>query len=279
MKDGRTTNYGLGWTVSEQNGYRLISAIGIGNNPICAVHVPDEQLYMVYTQFFGTYGQAEIQVKKMLSHLLPLTYPASTKAEAPLTDYTGVYQVHRNGLDITAQVSDVPVYIHITANHDTLYFQQTGNEKIALRPSGKDRFLPAGSENVWYVFSRDEKGTVNAICTQGSFWSYGPEVRNKKVDKAWPKPVTPKPVPADLLKRYAGVYYLPSSDNYTFIEADNGKIFNRSQGRLLDLVPVANNKFVRKDAEDITFEFISTANGSMALVVSGLRRMEYKKLD
>jgi D-alanyl-D-alanine carboxypeptidase len=136
LRDGRTINYGLGWVISEQDGYKLISHIGIGTNPICAVHVPQEGLYIVYTQFFGAYQEVEDKVKKMLSWLLPLTYPAPSKSGVSLTDYTGVYAVHRNGLDLAAQISDAPMYIYITSSHDTLYLQQTAGEKIVLRPSG-----------------------------------------------------------------------------------------------------------------------------------------------
>lgn len=279
MKDGRTTNYGLGWVVSDQGGYRLISHLGIGTNPICAVHVPQERLYVVYTQFFGSYVNAEMQVKKILSHLLPLSYPESAKAEAPLTDYTGVYQVHRNGLDIAAQISDMPVYINITISDNTLHLQQTGSERIALRPAGKDRFLPLASDNTWYIFVRDEKGKVSAITTRGTFWTNGPEVLNKRVDKAWPQPVVPRAVSAVLLKKYSGVYYHPSMDHYVFIETDGMKLYNRVQNRRQELIPVADNKFVRKEVEDISFEFASIDNGSIVLTLSGLRTLYYKKMN
>lgn len=279
MKDGRTTNYGLGWVVSDQDGYRLISHLGIGTNPICAVHVPQERLYVVYTQFFGSYVNVEMQVKKILAHLLPLSYPASAKAEAPLSDYTGVYQVHRNGLDIAAQISDVPVYINITVSDNTLHLQQTGSEKIALRPAGKDRFLPLASENTWYIFVRDEKGKVSAITTRGTFWTNGPEVLNKRLDKAWPQPVVPKAVSAGLLVKYSGTYYHPLMDHYVFIETDGTKLYNRVQNRRQELIPVADNKFVRKEVEDINFEFTPIDNGSFVLTLSGLRTFYYKKMN
>jgi CubicO group peptidase (beta-lactamase class C family) len=279
MKDGRATNYGLGWVVSEQDGYRLMSHIGIGTNPICVVHVPQEQLYIAYTQFFGSYGQTEMQVKKILSRLLPLSYPTPAKAEAPLTDYIGAYQIHRNGLDIATQISDMPVYIRITASGDTLYLQQTASEKIMLRPAGKDRFLPTGSENTWHIFIRDESGKVNAITTRGSFWTYGPEVRNKRINKVWPQPVTSKAVPEVLLKKYSGIYYMAPFDSYVVIETDGVKLFSKTQGRQQELIPIADNKFVRKGAEEISFEFKSATNGSIALTVSGLRSLDYSKIN
>jgi D-alanyl-D-alanine carboxypeptidase len=278
LKDGRTTNYGLGWVVSEQDGYRLLSHIGIGTNPICVVHVPQERLYIAYTQFFGTYEQVELKVKKILSRLLPLSYPKTASAEAPLTDYTGVYAVHRSGLDLAAQISEVPVYIYISASHDTLFLQQTAGEKTALRAAGKDRFMPVASENSYYMFTRNETGKVNAIASRGTFWPYGPEVLNKRVNKAWPQPVVPKAVPGNLFKKYAGLYHMASFDNYILIETDGVQLYNLVQGMKQVLIPVADNKFVRKGAEDISFEFKTDANGTSRLIVSGLRALDYKKI-
>lgn len=181
LKNGRSINYGLGWTLSEQNGYKLISSVGIGSNPICTVHVPEQGLYIVYTQFFGSLEQVEMKVKKILSRLLPLSYPTAVESKAPLSDYVGVYQVHRNGLDLATVISDVPIFMNVTTSNDTLYLQQTATGKIALRPAGDDRFLPPANENIYYIFLRDENKKVNGISTCGSFWAYGPEVRNKRV--------------------------------------------------------------------------------------------------
>jgi D-alanyl-D-alanine carboxypeptidase len=81
LKDGRSTNYGLGWVVSQQDGYQLLSHGGIGTNPIYVVHVPRERVYIAYTQFFGNFEQVETRVKNILSYLLPLTYPVPAKSD------------------------------------------------------------------------------------------------------------------------------------------------------------------------------------------------------
>lgn len=275
LKDGSSINYGLGWVVSEQEGYRLLSHIGIGTNPICAVHVPEERLYIVYTQFFGNYEQVELKVKKILSRLLSITYPGPANIEEPLSDYTGVYEVKRTGLDIANQISEVPVYLQVTSNRDTLYLRQTAGERIVLRPAGRDRFLPVGSENTFYIFSRDKGGKVNAIQTRGSFWSYGPEVLNRRVNRSLSRTaITTVEVPVSLLKKYAGLYYMADLDSYVFIKADGGKIYNVAQGLHQELIPVSTNRFVRKNAEDVSYEF-----GADILVVSGLRKIAYKKVE
>ena len=277
LKDGRNTNYGLGWMLGEQDGYKLISSSGIGTNPIATVHVPQEGLYIAYTQWYGTIDQAENKVKKILSRLLPISYPTPEKSNLPLSDYAGVYHVHRNGPDIASQVSDIPLYISITASNGTLYFQQTAGEKIELRPAGKDRFLSPYSENTYYVFLRDDSGKVNAISTRGTFWAYGPDVANKRVNKTWPQPVTPKAISAALLNKYAGIYYMQAFDSYVVIETDGARLYVNVQGNRLELLPVADNKFVRKGIEDIQYEFVNGTTETTGLVVSGLRKVKYKK--
>jgi D-alanyl-D-alanine carboxypeptidase len=279
LKDGRSTHYGLGWSISQYNNMRLLAHIGIGTNPICTVHVPEQNIYIVYTQFYGVYEQSEAIVKKILSRLLSFPDPLPSKAEAPLTDYTGVYNIYRTGLRTTPQLSDVPIYMHITTSGDTLYMQQTGTEKTVLRAAGKDRFLPARSENTWYVFTRDEDGKVNAITTTGTFWTWGPDIQNKKVNVPWPKPVTARMIDPNLLKKYAGTYYLASLDVFRFIETDGTKLYNRFQGNLQELIPVANNKFVRKGVEDMVFTFSTDEQGSQVLTINSLRSVQYRKVD
>lgn len=72
-----------------------------------------------------------------------------------MKDYTGIYQIDRIGARISSQLSDIPIYMNITTSGDTLYMQQTGTEKKMLRPAGKDKFLPARSENIVFIFTRD----------------------------------------------------------------------------------------------------------------------------
>jgi CubicO group peptidase (beta-lactamase class C family) len=279
LKDGRSTNCGLGWAVTQYNGFRVLAQPGIGTNPLCVIHVPERKLYLAYTQFYGVLEQSESILKKILSRLVPIPYPSQAKSQAPLTDYTGVYDIYRIGLRTTPQLSDIPVYLNVTTHGDTLYIQQTGTEKTWLRPAGKDKFLPARSESMWYIFKRDENGKVNAVTTQGTFWTYGPEILNKKVNVIWPKPVEAKSIDASLLEKYVGTYYLPSLDFYRFIETDGKKLYNKSQGRREELIPIASNKFVRKGIEDMIFEFKTDARGLNILTVNSLRAVDFRKVD
>jgi CubicO group peptidase (beta-lactamase class C family) len=278
LKDGRTTHYGYGWSVSQFNGFRLLAHIGIGTNPICTVHVPEKKLYLVYTQFHGTFEQAELIIKKILSRLLPVPYPAATKAKAPLREYVGVYQVHRIGLRSTAQLSDGPVYMNVTTSGDTLFMQQTGAEKTMLRPAGIDRFLPARNENMFYTFVRNKKGEVEGVTASGSLWTFGPDVINRRVDIRWPAPVIPKLVDKTLLQKYCGVYYLTALDIYRFVETDGNKLYLRFQGARQELIAISDTKFVRKGAEDMTFEFKEDPQLGMIMTATALRAVNYRKV-
>lgn len=279
LKDGRSTNYGYGWVISEIYGLRVLSHVGIGTNPICTVHVPEQNLSLVCTQFYGSYEQTEVILKKILAHLLAVPFPQPSKAQAPLTDYTGVYDIYRLGLRSTPQLSDIPVYVHITTSGDTLYIQQTGGERTFLRPSGKDKFFPALSENSEYIFKRGTDGKVNAITLAGTFWTYGPEILNKRINISRPKPVIAKKLSAAQLRKFAGVYYHASLDIYRFIETDGTKLYNRFQAQMQELIPVSENRFVKKGVEDTTFEFNPNDEGILVLTIKALRRQDFRKVN
>jgi CubicO group peptidase (beta-lactamase class C family) len=279
LKSGASTNYGYGWMISEYAGHKILASIGIGTNPICTVHVPDRNIYIVYTQFYGVLEQAELIVKKILAKVLNGPYPQVEKTQAPLTEYTGVYEIHRMGLRTTEQLSDGPMYLRVTTSGDTLYIQQTGSERSWLRPAGKDQFLPARSEGSYYIFTRNAAGNVDAVKNVGTMWSYGQEVRNKKVKIEPPQPIQPKSISPQKLASYVGSYYDGSLDTYRFIEADGGKLFNKVQGMRQELIAVADNKFVRKGVEDVTYEFVNDANGSSYMIVKGLRTSRFRKVD
>jgi hypothetical protein len=169
--------------------------------------------------------------------------------------------------------------MNITTRGDTLYMQQTGAEKTMLRPAGKDKFLPARSENILFIFTRDANRIVDAITSEGTFWTLGQQVKNKRVDVAWPKPVQQRNSSKDLLKQYAGTYYLALTDAYRFFETDGHRMFEQAQGKLQELIPVSENKFVRKGIEDMTFEFNTDKKGKTTLTFKSLRTVDYRKIN
>lgn len=280
LKDGRNINYGLGWTVSKNNGILFVTHGGsLYGYRTYSVHVPDKKLYLLFANFYG--NEPETIPKKLLTRVLSLSYPSMVKANVSLNDYAGVYQIHRTGTRISSQISDVPVHIRLSAKNDTLYMERTAAEKAWLRPAGKDSFLLSSTETSWITFSRDENGKVNAVTTTGSFWTYGPDVFNKRVNVTWPAPVQARTVGAESLKKFAGTYYRPAglSGTYFLIETDGNKLYRKFEGKRQELIPVSDNKFVRKGVEDISFEFKPAPDGSLILTVSALRVFDYKKIN
>lgn len=61
-------------------------------------------------------------------------------------------------------------------------------------------------------------------------WTSGQQVKNKRVDVVWPKPVHAKSISTDLLKQYAGTYYLAPIEAYRFFETDGHKLLERHKG-------------------------------------------------
>jgi len=285
LNDGRNTDYGLGWTVAKNNGIRFFTHGGdIYGYHTYAVHVPEKKIYLLCANFYATSTEAANILRKIVPRLLSLSYPSPVKAVVQLDEYASVYEIHRTGTRIAKQLTDRPIYMNISVKGDSLYAQQTLGEKIFLRPAGKDTFLPGTSEASWIVFTRDANQKVNALYVNGVYWSYGPEVQNKKVNIKWPAPVEAKPINTELLKQYAGAYHRVELEtnfplSFYFIETDGVKLYSKFEGKRQELTPVSDNKFVRKGVEDIIFEFKSATNGAMILTVSALRVYDYRKIN
>jgi len=284
LTDGRTTDYGFGWAVSKNNGLAFVSHGGdFYGYHTYSVHVPGEKLYFLCANFYATSGEAGSTVRKIVVKMLPIAYPSPKKTAINIDDYTGVYAVHRVSTRIAKQTTEKPFYVKIAASGDTLTIQPTAGEKNYLRPAGKDSFLLGNSEGNWFLFNRDENNKVNAISVKGSFWNFGPEVFNKRLNISLPAPLISKTINSELLKKYAGVYHRVQMEFFFptsiyFIETDGVKLYNKTEGKRQELIPISDNKFVRKGVEDISFEFKTAANGSMILTVSGLRDYDFRKI-
>ena len=103
------------------------------------------------------------------------------------------------------------------------------------------------SVNTWYTFLRDANNNVYAITAQGTYWTYGPEIINKRVNIQSRDAVKPVAIPGNILLKYTGHTISLLWDTYRFIETDGTRLHHRFQGVLQELIPAGNNKFVRKE--------------------------------
>jgi CubicO group peptidase (beta-lactamase class C family) len=280
LKNGERINYGYAWDVNLNKGIRIIShSGGINGFATQSVHVPEKNIYVFFVDFYSS-DPGSIP-RKIVARLLDIPrWVPTSKAEAPLSDYAGAYQLHHQGSRLMSKITDKPVYMRFTTSGDSLFVQQQLAEKTFVRPAGKDRFLPARSEESIFIFNRDAKGNVVSMNQiPFVFGGSNAERPNKKIQITDKPPIAVVALDSAVLKKYAGTYYKPDTDEYLFVIAQGNKLFgsiwNTSR---FELLGVSNNKFVRKGIEDYTVTFKNDSSGFPVLTVSGLRDREFKKV-
>jgi CubicO group peptidase (beta-lactamase class C family) len=281
LKNGGLVQYGFGWDVNMYDNTPIISHSG-GTMGFAAqsVHVPEKNIYVFFADFYASDPNGI--PKKILSRMLNIPrWSATTKAEVDLSEYTGHFRLHHQGSRLMKRITDDPVFVKFTASGDTLFVQQPLAEKTFLRPAGKDRFLPPRSEDNIYVFNRDSKGKIVSMNVKpflfGGAVAEHPMMKEKVADKP---PIDIVSIDSATLKKYAGTYYRPESDEYLFITTQGNKLYGSvwNTPQRFELLPLSSHKFVRKGVELYTITFKNDSKGFPVITVSGLRNRDYKKV-
>jgi CubicO group peptidase (beta-lactamase class C family) len=281
LKSGRSTKYGYGWGIQPINDLQIIyhgGAVNAYRNN--SIHIPEKKLYVYYVNFYAA-DQYTIP-KKIVGRLLNIPMPVPVKqTNQNISDYEGAYLLNYGGARISKQYADFPIYATFTTSGDTLFMRPPMGEKTFLRPAGKDRFLLPGSENNIYVFNRGADGKVRSMTIEAFlFGGAATEVENMKV------PIQKKPaekivsIPAETLKKYTGTYYSALEDSYLFIELDGNRFWAHRVNAMpkFEMLPISNNKFIRKGVEEFKLSFGENKDGVMILTVSAFRDTDYRKI-
>jgi D-alanyl-D-alanine carboxypeptidase len=282
LKNGMKVSYGYGFHVSDNEGMKIIHHTGaIYGYSTHSIHIPEKKLYVFYANYYG--ADPNGPSRRIIQRLLNIKpTPPTGKAEAPLTDYIGVYDIKHPGSRLASQISDRPVYVSFTVSGDSLFMKYTAREKVYMRPAGKDRFLPGRAEDNYFVFERDANGQVNSLQIRSSLFETvtADEKYKKLVLKPSPPPVIVSVKP-EVLKPYAGTYYRGQGDMYFYIKFDGNKLYGYdvSAANKFELLPLSNTSFMRKGIEDNILSFQKDKDGLWRLTVSGNRNMEFRKVS
>lgn len=279
LKNGTRTYYGYGFNIMAHQNFRLIHHNGgIYGYRNVVVFVPEKKLYLQYANLYS--GDISFISKKILERLLQITPPtADEKYTSNLSDYAGDYEQHYAEAAVTTR-SKIPVYSTVFVKNDSLYFQEKFGVPVLLLPSGKDRFMRRRAEDGFYEFSRDKNNRVVSIRFRPFLYAVGNSgVENKRINAV--HPTIPKPITVNTttLKKYTGTYYRPQNAAYLFVELQGEKLFASGFGNAkYELIPLAENKFIRKGLEDFSFTFSEDENGIMKATGSGFTQYDYKKI-
>ena len=281
LKNGSLTNYGYGFNVMPHGNFRVIHHNGgIYGYRNVAAFVPEKKLYVQYVNLYS--GDIAYITKKILARLLNIAPPSpDQKYTGSLADYAGNYEQHYVEAAVSTR-SKIPVYATVMVRGDSLYLREMLAAPVYLRPAGKDRFIPGRPEDGLYEFNRDKDNKVVSMRFRPYLYGVGNAgVENRKIKETVSQVVHEAvAVNRELLKKYTGTYYRPESAGYLFVELQGDRLFGSNIGspQKYELVPVAENKFIRKDLKDYSFSFNPDENGIMKATVSGFTQFDYKKI-
>lgn len=274
LKNGEKVDYGYGWHVSKYNDLNIIYHTGstYAYNSI-SIHIPEKKLYL----FYGICYPGDPGVpKRILSRMLNIPFPKANDTDAKMSDYEGTFHVPHPGSRMDIQISDRPIYATFTTSGDSLFMRYTEREKTWLRPAGKDQFLPRSGDQL-FTFHRNEKGDVTSFTIKPFLYGGTVSEKNKKVNIAPVPELKVISVKPETLNKYAGTYYKTFGDDYFFVTVQNNKLYGYEMdiAQKFELLPVAQNRFVRNGVNDISYTFKS--NGKV-LTISGNRTSDYRKV-
>lgn len=279
LKNGTLTNYGYGFNITPHQNFRIIHHNGgIYGYRNVVVFVPEKKIYLQYVNLYS--GDFSFISKKILGKLLQITpRTADEKYTGNLSDYAGDYEQHYADGMVTTR-SNIPVYSTVFIKNDSLYFKEMLAAPVLLLPTGKDRFMLTRPEDGVYEFIRDKNAKVVSMRFRPFLWGVGNSgVENKKINAVHPSIPKPITVGTTILKKYTGTYYRPQNASYLFVELQGEKLLASGLGNAkFELIPVAENKFIRKGLEDFSLLFSEDENGIMKVTVSGFIQFDYKKI-
>jgi CubicO group peptidase (beta-lactamase class C family) len=281
LKNGSYTNYGYGFNVTQHKDFRIIHHNGgiYGYRGVVVI-VPEKKLYLEYVNLYS--GDYTTVAKKILNKLLQLPAPTpDEKSAGNLADYAGDYEQHYVDGAVSTH-SNISVFSTVQLKGDSIYFQERMGEPILLLPAGKDRFVRARSEDGFYEFNRDKNGKVISMRYKPFLYGVGnSSVENKRINAVHTKVPEPVNLSASTLKKYTGTYYRMENGSYFIVELQGNKLIVTTVAagsQKFELIPVSENKFIRKGMEDYSLSFHSDGDGTMSISVSGFTKFDFKKI-
>ncbi len=232
LNNGKPTNYGYGWAVSEINGTPSIEhGGGIFGYTTSGIYVPSEDMYLiVLTNRDGSHPQ-EISVK-IAAHALGKPYETAATAKISLTDaqmkkWVGNY------------VFDEDVLRSITFENGSLFSQREGSDKLPIYALSENEFV--FSDGLASCKFAIQNGKKTVIFSERINKSEGVETDRK--------PATEKEeieIDTKILPQYVGEYELAPTFSITVTTKDD-KLYIQATGQpQFEVFPESKDTFFLK---------------------------------
>jgi CubicO group peptidase (beta-lactamase class C family) len=267
LPNGEKTNYGYGWGAGTWDGLEIIEHGGAINGFLSdGIRIPEKHIYVI--AFSNTTSVPPRFVPDIALKVAgrPLKTPAAMAVDAKtLQDYIGTYLVTRSGARLTTNATAEPMYRAVTVVGDTLFSQQSGGTKNALRPVGKDLFS-IGRPNTYARFVRDAQAKVVAVEIYQEPLTIGPIQREPKTDLPLPEEKKEITLDAKALEKYRGKYQLVPGFVIT-VTTEGNRIFGQATGQSrFEMFPQSETVFFLKIV-DASMEFVLNEKGEVVSAI------------
>jgi CubicO group peptidase (beta-lactamase class C family) len=263
LTDGRKTNYGYGWWLSEYQNLQMIWHLGgTGDFGSCAVRIPSQHLFAVVLTNNGSgYGAAISATQQIALRLAGKTLSKlsiRSLSAAQLSEYVGVYEKRHTDMFRLSNLGRDKFYRYLTVQ-DTILFSQWGaGSKAALVNVSKDLFVFKGSDD-YIRFRRDNNDKIIALESYSDPFMWAPIRTERRTDLPLPKEKVPISLDEKTLKSYAGKYVFGIDISRrvriegSHVYADGiGEIFPESPTRVFSKIPGATVEFTKNSRGAVT---------------------------
>jgi CubicO group peptidase (beta-lactamase class C family) len=278
LTDGRKTNYGYGWAVSQYQDVQMIwHTGGIQGFRSTSIRIPSQHLFVIAMSNNGSTNAVISCARDIALRVTgkPLVTPSFQHlTPEQLNDYSGVYETRFSGLHMLANQTRNKVYRYVTVQDTLLVAQRTGAGRITLLNVGGDLFMFEGSKT-YARFHRGNNLKIMSMEVYADPWLWGPTRFETRTELPLPKVKVPVVLDEKILKAYIGKYTF-SGDDFVKIRVDSLRIYMDTIG---EIFPESETHFFSRTLDE-TIEFIKNSKGSVTgLIWTQLGSAHAKKID
>lgn len=256
LKDGTDAHYGLGWSVDQLAGKKVIQHGGaIGGYRAQGLRIPDDGLYVLLLSNSGNTNSASV-----MNRTLSVLYDKPSLKEEKngvqsWKEIEGVYESLNAGSRLQSNFGSQPAFYTIRVDSlNKVTFQRTGGGKNPLTPAGKDMLFDKNGPFTAWKIERDAAGAVKALRIEQIFPASGPARSNKRISTVIPP--APQEVKADssFFAQFNGTYEHEFGDRAKITAVKDGLIVEPEEGGPRSrIVYIGNDSFWFKDLNTIYY--------------------------
>jgi CubicO group peptidase (beta-lactamase class C family) len=269
LPNGRSSNYGFGWSIGGLDGSPMVShGGGINGFSTYALRLPQEKVFVaVLTNADGGIAMPEMMATRLAAAVIGKPIPEfktiSLDAKS-LDQFSGVYRIDDKNSRIFVRLGD------------KLIMSRTNGPSTTLRAYSATGFFRDGNSLLRVEFIKNAKSEV----TQAIVYQNGGSTSHLRTNEALPKEVAPLAISNAQFDTYVGNYQLTPNMVLNVRREDTRFIGQVAGQPAIELHATAENVFIAKEVgAQLKFEKAADGSVSQLVLTQGGRDMNAKKVQ